>query len=175
MNNNNNMIPMNIATQSSAPALILDVQWFKEDKHRIIPKELAAFDGHKLSHYIFKPPYPLRILPNKNYRKQNKWLMENCHGLEWNDGFTPLHQFKNIVCQLCRAVDVIYVKGREKANFLRKFISAEKTAVIVELDEQPSIPLELPARCFSHRSSATTSKCALSNVLFLHATFMRNE
>lgn len=164
-------------------SLILDVQWFKEDKDTIIPKELAAYDGHKLCHYIFTPPYPLRKLPNKKYRKHNKWLMENCLGLRWNDGFTPLYQFKKIISQLSKGVDVIYVKGKEKANFLRKFInSAEKPFDVVEFTEQPSLSPSTPPlaeRCFFHRSKSTTttstnstSKCALSNVLFLYDTFM---
>jgi len=49
-------------------------------------KEFAALkDGFEFSHYIFGCPYPW-ILLSKSERHQAMWLIENHHGIQWEDG-----------------------------------------------------------------------------------------
>lgn len=54
---------------------ILDVQGFQLKNKGFIPKELAFFDGVKLSHYVFKPPCSFLYLSAED-RKNSlvKWL-----------------------------------------------------------------------------------------------------
>lgn len=147
--------------------LIIDVQGFKSEDN-FIPKELAAYNGQQLAHYIFRIPFPLNSLP-QNLQRENKWIMENCHGLDWKEGFTPLYQFKNIVLNLSEKADVIYVKGREKTNYIKEYTKKE----VVELDEQPALP-ELSPKCVYHhqpKNIKKSCKCALSNVFYLYDTF----
>ncbi|CAH1981676.1 unnamed protein product [Acanthoscelides obtectus] len=87
-------------------------------------------------------PPPLKI--------QAKWLTDNYHGISWNSGFTPLHKFGNIIKHIADGADRIYVKGREKAAYLRNFTSKP----IIELEEQPRLTPS-PAKCFYH----TTDIC----------------
>lgn len=150
---------------SSTSYIIIDVQGFKSENNGFIPKELAAFNGNQISHYIFRIPFPFNSLP-RDLQKQNKWLVENFHGINWSEGFTPLHQFKNIITNLAEKADVIYVKGKEKANHIRKYTSKP----VVELEEHPALP-ELAPNCLHH--SRNPCKCALSNVVFLRDTFMK--
>lgn len=149
----------------NSPQLILDIQFFKNGQNKFIPKELAAFNGHRVSHYVFKSPFPFENLPVE-LRKQNNWLTANLHGLNWTVGFTPFYQFKKIMASLTENEDVIFVKGREKAEFIRKFTRRQ----VLELPEHPALP-DMEPKCFNHIRS--TCKCALTNVYYLYDTFFQ--
>lgn len=141
--------------------MFLDVQGFKIENNKFIPKELAAYDGYRICHYIFKPPFGLACL-SPDALKQTKWLMRNHHCIDWNDGHTPLYKFSSIVTDITGKADSIYVKGCEKAAFLRKYSSKP----IVELDEQPALKKDAP-RCFYHLNNENCS-CSLFNVFLLY-------
>lgn len=147
--------------------LVLDIQGFTDEKKKFIPKELATYDGNKLSHYIFKQPYPLNFL-SPTYYKQAVWLMENYHCIKWNSGFTPLHYFSTIVKELTRNVQIVYVKGQEKADYIKKY----SASIVIELDEQPALEPLSPKCCYHSKSPA---KCALSNVFYLYNNLFMNE
>ncbi|CAG9817747.1 unnamed protein product [Phaedon cochleariae] len=136
--------------------IIMDVQGFKIENNKFIVKEFAVFDGVKICHFIFKPPFPLNFLP-PNLQKQADWLVRNFHCLEWKDGFIPLHQFRNILKKLSDGVDLIHIKGKEKAGYIRWFTSVP----VVEFDEQPILQQSEP-QCFYHMNS--NSMCSLNDV-----------
>ena len=52
--------------------LVVDVQGFKIENNKFISKELAAYDGRKICHYVFKPPFNLNQLP-PNLTKEANW------------------------------------------------------------------------------------------------------
>ncbi|KAJ8913307.1 hypothetical protein NQ315_010975 [Exocentrus adspersus] len=118
-------------------------------------KELAAYDGERICHYIFKPPFPFDMLPRQHQNEAN-WLIKNHHHINWNIGFTPLHTFNSIVEDLTKKVDTIYIKGKEKADYIRQFTSKP----VFELEEQPRLQ-QCASKCFYHTQNV--SMCALSN------------
>ncbi|CAH1099637.1 unnamed protein product [Psylliodes chrysocephalus] len=144
--------------------LVVDVQGFKIENNKFIVKEFAAFNGSQVCHYVFKPPFPLRMLPS-DLHKQATWLMNNHHAIDWNNGYTPLHHFGSIFQKLIKDIDCIYVKGMEKANYIKKF----STVPVYEIDEQPAFELGEPL-CFYHKNNKCI--CALSNVYFLYNKYM---
>jgi hypothetical protein len=144
--------------------VIVDVQGFNTSKKTFTPKELAAYDGTCVSHYIFKPPFSFHTI-NDEFKKQAFWLTNNHHCLDWNEGFTPLFMFPQIIQRLTKNADSISVKGYEKAAYLRKFVSKP----VIELQEQPALTPSTPS-CFYHLKSP--SICALSNVYYLYETFV---
>ncbi|KAJ8915327.1 hypothetical protein NQ315_008211 [Exocentrus adspersus] len=135
--------------------LVLDVQGFKVEKNKFVAKELAAYDGERICHYIFKPPFPFDMLPRQHQNEAN-WLIKNHHHINWNIGFTPLHTFNSIVEDLTKKVDTIYIKGKEKADYIRQFTSKP----VFELEEQPRLQ-QCASKCFYHTQNV--SMCALSN------------
>lgn len=147
--------------------LVIDVQGFKVENNRFIPKELAAYDGKKICHYIFKPPFDIKYLP-PDLLKQIEWLFKNHHCISWHTGFTPIHKFADILKNLTEKVDIVYVKGKEKTEYIRKY-SAKP---VVELDEQPSLE-KRESLCFYHTKSLCI--CALSNVYYLYNNFLMVE
>lgn len=98
--------------------------------------------------------------------KRATWLTKNYHFLDWNSGHTPLHKFAAIVKDLTEKADIVYVKGKEKSEFLRKY-SAKP---IVELDEQPSLGKNI-ATCFYHLKNDKCA-CSLKNVFLLYDQFV---
>lgn len=40
------------------PPVIIDLQDYRKEGHRFIPKELAAFNGEQIRHYVFIPSVP---------------------------------------------------------------------------------------------------------------------
>jgi hypothetical protein len=147
--------------------LIIDMQGFKDERNRYIPKELAAFDGNQLSHYVFKKPYPLSFL-SRDLHKQATWLMKNHHHIDWNSGFTPLHHFSSIMEHLTKETQFVYVKGGEKADYIRRYSKQP----VIEINEQPSLRPSIP-KCFNHSKSPTM--CALSNVMYIYDNLFMNE
>jgi hypothetical protein len=144
--------------------VIVDVQGFNTSKNTFTPKELAVYDGSVVSHYIFKAPFAFNIL-HSEFKKQAAWLSNNHHCLDWNEGFTPLFMFPKIIQRLTRDVDSIFIKGQEKAAYIRKFVSKP----VMEFQEQPALTPSRPS-CFYHLKSPCV--CALSNVYYLYDTFV---
>lgn len=140
--------------------VIVDVQGFKIADKTFSPKELAAYNGHGVSHYIFRAPFPFSTLPQR-FQEEANWLMNNHHCIHWDEGFTPAYMFPKILRRLVRDADVVYVKGCEKAAFLRTYIDK----CIIEIEERPALSASKPI-CMHHLKSLCY--CALSNVYHLH-------
>lgn len=147
--------------------LVLDVQGFKDEHNKFIPKELATYDGNRIGHYVFKQPFPLRLL-SPDLHKQALWLMKNYHCINWNVGYTPLHYFSTIINELTRDATFVFIKGGEKVDYIKKYC----TKPIVELNEKPLLHLSTP-KCFFH--TKTPAMCALYNVFYLYDNFFMNE
>lgn len=145
-------------------SLILDIQGFNIEKNKFIVKELAGYDGEKVCHFIFRHPFPFEMLSQEDQKEVN-WIMKNHHCVNWKKGFTPLHKFGQVVQDLTSKAERVYVKGREKAEYLRRF--SAKT--IFELPEQPRLDRGKPS-CFYHNNEYCF--CALSNVHFLYENFL---
>lgn len=147
--------------------LVMDIQGFKIENNKFITKELAAYDGFHISHHVFKQPFEISLLP-PDLHKQAIWLMKNHHCIQWNQGFTPLHKFSDIVKSLTAKCECVYVKGEEKMNIIRKYSSKP----VIELDEYPALLPDKP-QCFFH--SKKHCVCALSNAFYLYNRFFMDD
>ncbi|CAG9762633.1 unnamed protein product [Ceutorhynchus assimilis] len=147
--------------------LVLDVQGFTIENNKFIPKELAAYDGTKICHYIFRPPFDIQHLP-PDLCKQANWLIHNHHCICWNEGYTPIYKFADIVKNLTGKVDNVYVKGKEKSEYIRKY----SLKPVLEFEDKPALQKGQP-ECFYHLKSQCI--CALSNVFYLYNNFIMIE
>lgn len=144
--------------------LIIDVQTFRTQNNKLIVKEFGAFDGSRVCHYVFKPPFAFDRLPVE-YQKQANWLMAHHHAINWNDGFTHHFLFPQIINHITRDFKEVYVKGKEKADFVRTFVKIP----VLELPETPALKQELGS-CFYHMNEYCI--CALTNVYNLYDNFV---
>lgn len=140
---------------------VVDIQLFKVDDQQYIVKELAVIKNKKIAHFVFKPPFPFKDLPVK-YQAQANWLMKNHHCIKWNKGEIECEKFEDILKSCTYNANKIYVKGREKALYLRKILNKN----IIELPESPSLKLDTPS-CLFH--SSERCRCSLKTVKVLES------
>lgn len=148
-------------------SIIVDIQCFKKEGNQYVVKELAGYDGTKMFHYIFKPPFRLNTLP-PYLRQQVHWLSLNHHCIDWSEGFTPAHTFPIILKRMTTGFDTIYVKGLEKSKFIKQYIEQP----VLTLEEQPALEANEPS-CFHHLKSPCI--CALTNVYQLYDFFYMKQ
>ena len=144
--------------------LIVDIQGFKTSKNKLIVKEFAAYDRTRVCHDVFKAPFAFDCLPEE-YRKQATWLTAHHHAIDWNAGFTQHFLFPQILRHITRDAREVYVKGKEKAHFIRMHIDVP----VVELPETPVLQKQ-SGTCFYHINEYCV--CALSNVYDLYEKFV---
>lgn len=144
--------------------LVLDVQGFMTAGKTFTPKELAVYDGTAIAHYVFRAPFAFRYLP-EHLQHQATWLMNNHHCINWSEGFTPVNLFPHILSRLLQEADLVYVKGREKADFIRKHTKKQ----VVEIEEKPALSAT-HVSCIHH--SRSICYCALSNVYQLYKLYV---
>ena len=104
--------------------IVVDIQGFRDAEKKFIPKEvgLVAIDTLFVRHWILRPPYPLYRLSNAA-RRENYWLTRNHHGIDWFDGEDDPEYFKIELRESTRHANNIYVRGSEKAHYLRNLLA----------------------------------------------------
>lgn len=153
---------------------IVDIQGFKDIKNRIIVKELAILTPeNQLQHFIIQPPYKFNDLSPGKQREAN-WLQRNKHGFKWEDGYLPYHLILSTITPLLQN-KIIYMKGREKANWLRNFF--DNKIAVYEMEEEMECP-KLSYLQFLYNNCQSclihTGNCAQENVHLLK-NFMENK
>lgn len=145
-------------------SLVIDVQGFKRERNKFVVKELAAYDGKRIAHFVFKPPFPFEML-SLDLQNHANWLTKNAHGLQWKSGSTPHHVLDRVLEDLTQSAERVYCQGKEKAAILQQFMSMP----VIEFPDNPTLE-KRPPNCFCH--SIDACMCALANVLFLYETFV---
>lgn len=141
--------------------VIIDLQWYIFNRNHLLPKELASCDiNGRISHFVFKPVISFASLTSKD-RNVDRYVYHNHHKLKWEAGFTELGELDEIIRQLCHKVDIVYVKGEQKAKFLRRIVNKR----VMDLVEANKV-LHGKPMCTFHASDS--SVCALSNVQALY-------
>lgn len=142
---------------------IVDLQGFKKPTNKFVLKEVAILkDGMTQPLvYQFFPPFPWHDLPPE-YKRENAWLERHYIGLKWNSGTLPYNDVEETLHSHLKDVDVIYVKGSRKAQWLRSLVGVYRY-VIEDLEEEdcPSIQ-QLTKTCFYHPKKFV---CAAENAI----------
>ncbi|KAK3919764.1 Protein Vpu [Frankliniella fusca] len=115
-----------------------DMQTLRGAKDEYVVKEFSLyssqFDGSRGT-TIFKPPYADTIL-SPEQRKRNSYITRHIHGLKWNSGTVPYEHFGDMIQELLRDYNRIYVKGVEK---LRLLLRQEDEASENEGDDEEEV------------------------------------
>lgn len=121
---------------------VVDIQGFKKPIDEFVLKEFAVLPVHDKTMqplaFIFQPPSSWGSLPVK-YRCINSWLTRNFHGLPWDSGDIPYEAAKEIIGNILLHASTIYVKGKEKKEWLANFIGESTHVVNVEEIDCPSL------------------------------------
>jgi len=68
--------------------------------------------------FTFAPPFPRHDLPPE-HKRQNARVERHYTVLKWNSGTIPYDRIEEILYSHLKDIEVIYVKGRGKVNWLR--------------------------------------------------------
>lgn len=146
-------------------AVVIDFQAFKSNNNEFILKELASYNGTQSLHCVFQPPFEFHKL-SIDSQKQANWLANRHHHLNWTDGYVPLEKFQEILEVIVSEAEQVFVKGREKAKFIEKYLQHHQHLKVCEIAEQPALTSQAPS-CLFHQHLPTY--CALTNVYYLHS------
>jgi len=166
----------------SAP-IFVDLQGFLIRRDFVVKEFAALKEGHVLSHYIFECPYPWDIL-SRSERYQAIWLIENHHGIHWEDGIVPYEMAKSLITKAVMGTPatndniIVYVKGREKREWLRDLLLDEARRVYVEnieahykdIESLNKLDITHTLRCQKH-----VKNCALQNVFKIYNWWHRHH
>jgi len=163
--------------------IFVDLQGFLIRRDFVVKEFAALKEGHVLSHYIFECPYPWDIL-SRSERYQAMWLIENHHGIQWDDGIVPYGMAKNLITKAVMSTPatndniIVYVKGREKREWLRDLLLDEARRVYVEnieahyedIKSLNNLDITHTLRCQKH-----VKNCALQNVFKIYNWWHRHH
>jgi hypothetical protein len=156
----------------SGRTVICDIQGFRGFRNEFIIKELAflSTSGGKAQTYIFKSPYQLAVLPEIQ-QKVASWVKRFVHGIDWNEGYIPYQELKNVIDRVLRNYKTVLVKGLEKKMVIENIMS-DKSINVIDMESMccPKIndlkkSIGSFRMCFYH--SKSTDQCANENVRVL--------
>jgi len=76
--------------------IFMDLQGFLVERHFVVKEFAALKNGFEFSHYIFGCSVPWSNL-TKAERHQSMWLIENRHGIQWEDGMVPYCMARSLI------------------------------------------------------------------------------
>ncbi|KAK3919706.1 Calbindin-32 [Frankliniella fusca] len=118
-----------------------DMQMLRGAKDEYVIKEFSLYssqyDGSRGT-TIFKPPYAETILTPEQ-RKRNTYISRHIHGLKWNSGTVPYEHLGDMIQDLLRDYNRIYVKGVEKLRLLLGYAPPGVLVYNIERDGCPRL------------------------------------
>lgn len=155
--------------------IFVDFQFVIGNGKQYFIKELALVKQGCLlpEHYLFKPPYPQQELTVSNIQ-QNDYNRKYINGLEWESGiieynFLP-HVLKNLESY------IIYVKGKQKKDFLSKYISEPVNIIDISSDIPKLEELQdYDTYCGVHSmcNQSTRNRCAIKNCFKIYMCLLK--
>ena len=141
---------------------LLDIQYHKTGMGNIIVKELSVMraDSWRYHHFVFSSPISLELMD----LWQAKFVQKHINGIDYNMVGLPYHCLVQVLesIERNRSVQVVLIKGLEKFQFIRKYLSKA-----VLLPDEPSYGKMKTYRhnCTIHSPAFTC--CALHHVIQL--------
>ena len=155
-----------VEMSSSECMAVLDIQYFYIAGKHVI-KEAAVYSKNYVRQETFAPPFSFHYLPTEVRR--NVLYVEKNMGILWRWGYNDLTFLSEILKDMVKNFDSIYVKGREKLNIVSKYIDR---AVLYPHEHIHCIRLRDPIQkimdCTSHSYGNENPKCALNNACVLY-------
>lgn len=154
--------------------MIMDVQGFKSENNKFIPKEIAIICKKSVLVLLIKPPYPFYYLTQKE-RLQVSWIEKN-RGILWNEGYVPYCSYKSLILDFCKNKR-IYTKGCEKVLWLKEITESDD---VYNLEDRNCPNLETLSDKYSMSSDIQnciyhTNVCSFKNVSCLNKWCIDNN
>lgn len=154
----------------------IDVQGFKH-ANKFILKEIYIKTKNKGFHAIITSPFEFKQT-NLKFRQEIKWVTNNYHGINWNDGNISLSTFVKSVESVLKG-KVVLCKGCEKVKWIKTIFSGIISDCKNLEDEGCNVkPHECDKNdkqftCMHHQNM--TAHCAIKNVDLLENWVINNK
>ena len=150
-----------------------DMQGFLQPGNDFVVKELAIVSLNDESDpkvFLFQEPFPWQRLTSK-YRKINQSLEFN-HGLSWNSGKIQYSEISNVLREYLSDAKRVYVKGKLKKNWLKRFNLPVCEVASIDFSEKPT---KCATICLNHKILRNRKiNCALHNVGTMKKIIQKN-
>lgn len=158
--------------------IVVGIQGLKDKYNNFVPKEVAAVSVKTsyLAHWVVSPPHAYSVLP-PSVKRQNTWLKNNHHGIEWTAGETPLRAVEAALKQIAVQADRLFTRGADAAAYLTQLTDC--FVINLAEDEEPA-PRNLPESstfCIFHGllHKNASLKCALNNAVRIKKWLSHND
>lgn len=129
------------------------------------PKELCVNNGHQIAHFLVKPEVKFSSLSMQD-QKVVRWLENNFHGIKYNLGCgVELSDVGDILRRLLSDVDIVYVKGSQKKEYL---LGIGLSVIVIDLNQlehynppPPNLTMQRPL-CMYHDGNVSRM-CSMAN------------
>ncbi|KAL1509916.1 hypothetical protein ABEB36_004580 [Hypothenemus hampei] len=144
---------------------IVDVQGYIIN-NKFTVKELAIYDGKDVKSFLFKPTVNYHDL-NTTDRKTANYLYHNIHGIPYETGDADYSEIQEILGNNLSSIDVVFVKGQAKADFLTENFVGWVDIVNLENDTTGEVPHlgSTKESCDNHKLKYCN--CSIKNVYVL--------
>lgn len=152
-------------------AAVVDMQFVVGNNAQLFVKEIVILPCGSFipEQYYLKPPYPREELNVKAVRQEN-YNARYINGLRWDGGNIEYNQLAKILLPL--ETSKIYVKGEEKAKFLRKYLPGVE---IIDLNIPKLSSLDsYKIKCNIH-AEGSKLRCAMQNCFNIYMHLVLNK
>lgn len=160
---------------------VIDVQGFKAINNSFIVKEIAVSFNQKPSAcraFSIKSPYQYSLLSYEE-EQSARWLTRIHHGITWDYGE---YELKDVIKYLEHHLQktTIYVKGKEKANWVRDLFNSELRIIEIlnhecDLSIKEVIRIYRENEIYCKHHEKLNHVCALRNARALRTYIEKNE
>lgn len=137
-------------------AAVVEFQAFYDNNDKFVIKEFVIVGDSFQTQVIFKSPYCKCTLNDKQQRAA-RWLIRHFHGIKWEEGNIEYNE--NLISSLCSNFQIIYTKGYDKVQFLKRFHSKVYELPPVQLYVSPTE--DVKSVCLLPHHNNDRFKCAL--------------
>lgn len=154
--------------------LIVDVQGFKTELNKFIPKEIALLNGNRVQTFLIRQPFPFYDLTVKEM-KQVSWIERN-RKVFWKEGFIPFSFYRYEIAPLLKN-KLVYVKGLEKTKWIKEMFD---NCNVVNIENKGCPNFNILYNLYGECNDVYTciyhnNICALKNVICLNKWCIDNK
>lgn len=152
---------------------VVEMQCFVGNRNDFIVKELVLLDiiNGVTYFYFMKAPFPFKDL-DKKAQRTNRWLTNNLHHIDWNEGFNSYKEVDNIMYNFGAKFNRFYTTGLEKQKWIQMYTTGLVYNVLVDkkFEWRGNSGLCISMKNREHANSG----CALHRAFRL-AAFLQND
>ena len=119
---------------------VVSFQAFKSIDNQFMLKEFAIASVHSDATYqwTIRPQVPLNTMSTEMQRRV-QYLTDKVHGIPWFSGANKEEAVLDVVRDILKDASVIYIKGSERAKYMRDLLGDFPEISILDIDDYKAV------------------------------------